>query len=51
MWVTSETTGRFAPPMRRVVEHFVPTAGLPGVSMCPLTTPCCHSLNRVGSVA
>src|SRR6185437_14448639 len=39
----------------RVVTHLAPTAGVPvppaGPSMCPSTTPSCHSLNRVGSVA
>src|ERR1700726_3807981 len=55
IWVSSEVDGRLAPPMRRVVTHFVPTAGVwvppAGPSMCPSTTPCCHSLNRAGSVA
>jgi hypothetical protein len=52
---SSEVNGRLAPPMRRVVTHFVPTAGgwvsLAGPSICPSTTPFCHLLNRAGSVA
>ena len=52
---SSAVAGRLAPPMRRVVTHFVPTAGdwvsSAGPSMRPSTTPFCHSLNRVGSVA
>jgi hypothetical protein len=55
IWVSSEVDGRLAPPMRRVVTHFAPTAGVwapsSGPSMCPSTTPFCHWLNRVGSVA
>ena len=47
----SEVDDRLAPPMRRVVRHRAPTWGLPVWSMCPSTTPFCHSLNRVGSVA
>jgi hypothetical protein len=53
--VSSAVDGRLAPPMRRVVTHFAPTAGVPvpspGPSMCPSTTPFCHWLNRAGSVA
>src|ERR1700730_1481466 len=55
MRVSSEVTGRLAPPMRRVVTHFVPTGGIwvlsAGLSMCPSSTPFCHWLNRDGSVA
>jgi hypothetical protein len=55
MCVSSDVDGRLAPPMRRVVTHFAPTAGVPvpsaRLSMCPSTTPFCHSLNRAGSVA
>ncbi len=55
MCTSSDVDGRLAPPMRRVVTHFAPTAGVPvplaGPSMCPSTTPFCHSLNRAGSVA
>jgi len=52
---SSEVDGRSAPPMRRVMTHFAPTpagwAVLSGLTMCPSTTPFCHSLNRAGSVA
>jgi hypothetical protein len=52
---SSEVDGPLAPPMRRVVTHFAPTAGVwvpsAGPSMCPSTTPFCHSVNRAGSVA
>src|SRR5437764_6197520 len=50
---SSEVEGRLAPPIRRVVTHLAPTAGVPpsGPSMCPSTTPFCHSRNRAGSVA
>jgi hypothetical protein len=55
MCTSSEVDGRLAPPMRRVVTHFAPTAAAlvpsAGPSMCPSTTPFCHSLNRAGSVA
>ena len=29
IWVSSEVTARLAPPMRRVVRHFVPTCAGP----------------------
>ena len=32
MWVSSEVTTRLAPPMRRVVRHFVPACAGPGGS-------------------
>ena len=32
MWVSSAVTARLAPPMRRVVTHFVPTCAGPGWS-------------------
>src|SRR5579859_878708 len=48
MSTSSAVDGRLAPPMRRVVTHFAPTAW---PSMCPSTTPFCHSWNRPGSVA
>ena len=55
MWVSTELEARLAPPIRRLVTHFAPTAGVPvllaGPSMWPSTTPFCHSLNRDGSVA
>src|SRR5690348_52828 len=53
MSTISEVDGRLAPPIRRVVTHFAPTAGVPLAvpSMCPSTTPFCQSRNRVGSVA
>jgi hypothetical protein len=52
MCTSSEVDGRLDPPMRRVVTHVAPTASVPpGLAMCPSTTPCCHSLNRAGSVA
>jgi hypothetical protein len=51
MWVTSETLGRSAPPIRRMVWHLVPPVGVPPAAMWTLVTPCCHSQNRVGSVA
>jgi len=55
IFTSSEVDGRLAPPMGRVVTHFVPTAGgwvsSAGPSICPSTTPFCHSLNRAGSVA
>src|SRR5690349_10289199 len=55
IWTSSDVDGRLAPPMRRVVTHLAPTAGVwapsAGPSMCPSTTPLCHSLNRAGSVA
>jgi hypothetical protein len=35
MRVSSEVTGRLAPPMRRVVTHLVPTAGTPVPSAGP----------------
>ena len=32
MWVSSAVTARLAPPMRRVVRHFVPACAGPGWS-------------------
>ena len=46
-----EVADRLEPPIRRVVLHWAPTCGLPAWPMCPSTTPFCHWLNRVGSVA
>ena len=48
--VISEVEVRSEPPIRRVIMHRDPTAGGPSPSMCPLTTPDCHSPNRDGSV-
>jgi len=42
-------TSRSVPPMVRIVVHFDPTR-VGGPSMCPRTTPCCHSGNVLGSV-
>ncbi len=49
--VTSDTDVRTLPPTRRVIAHLDPTMVGPSPSMCPLTTPDCHSPNRAGSVA
>ena len=49
--VTSDTDVRTVPPTRRVITHLDPTWMRPSPSMCPLTTPDCHSLNCEGSVA
>ena len=35
-WVTSEVNTRWANPIRRVMRHLSPTAGVPLVSMCPV---------------
>jgi len=51
MCLSSLVAERLAPPIRRVVTHLVPTTEACGESRWPLTTPFCHSLNRVGSVA
>ena len=48
--VTSDVLGRSPNPIRRVVMHLDPTSAVPVPSICPLTTLCCHSLNRDGSV-
>jgi hypothetical protein len=48
--VTSDVLGRSPNPIRRVVMHLDPTWVGPAPSMCPLTTPCCHSPKRDGSV-
>src|SRR3954468_12030721 len=48
---SSEVLGRSAPPIRRTVTHRAPTLAWPSSpSRWPLTTPACHSGNRVGSV-
>ena len=46
----SEVDVRSDPPMRRVIMQRDPTRGGWSPSMCPLTTPDCHSPNRAGSV-
>jgi len=51
MCTSSEVLGRSAKPIRRRVTHRVPTLGMLGCSMWPLTTPFCHSEKWVGSVA